>query len=1385
MYDEPLKRCLIKLVQNLRDNQINNRKKITLFLGAGCSLGSSPKDISTYGIIKDIVKRYSCEDDTLPEEWTELYKRFTNNVWKGQGNTDKINLLEGYFKDMEPSMGYHHVRFLIENNYINNIITTNFDPMLDEVLKGLSYHLQIGTNKQTIGDNPQFTLLKAHGDLNKGQLRFSPDELYKLPSEIETVIHTLTDGIVIIVGYRGQDTGIIQALNETENHCAYWITYDKPDSYNEYENAAVINWLKKRGSENNLLYGTEYGDFDTILGKIADMLSYKNEMKESRFYSLWEKSYINDFLSLNLRFRKILNKILEILEDIVKPYSWKPCSPYYAESHDEFVEAAIGLLTEKIIPAETLYCIANEVDSLLFAVSTEIWCLCQGYPVIHTTLIHQLYDKYNADSSNPNINKNFWDAVKWLSGLNMTTIPTYPLSYCEITISLDEERDFQMILKKVSLLEFSSLLLTLQRLLLFVKTSGKKTDIVGMNRKQTLEQYLYQILAHERKIDIRLNAMPESLYQEIYQGILKNYFSEKILVNRHILYFENSLIVQVDVEAEKETAVLSIMDELCAVSIKMIKRFMDETDSSSLLKRESFEIFQKFLNSESNGLFMVGESGIGKTCMLKKLVADMDSSRYIILPVASKQIEFKQSFIRDTFVEELGAENQLEFINIMLGQRQQKLLFIIDAINEMNVPLQQVISVYKEVLGFCDFLSQKDLKNIQLIITCRTDFYFQIQHCVSLEPSPSSFFSTVDNDGKAATIYRVPYFQSKDVEAIINSYSLNHTLSQNILLEKFGDIIYVPLYLDMICKMNSKRAIAESVPSEFTLYQMWFENLLNTAKNEFISIECINKLLSYIIFYNYFSDFQNALTTSRLFIGISDMNEYASQTYEWITAHNVLKKTFPSHNIVLFAHDKIEEFFLTQYMHDKYGWDFNKMMSEIKTEQQESLIVQNSIRILLQILQTENMDLFTSNAVSVINQNNRYIISVFIELLLESPSDLGVDLDIFLKDIEQFICKSVFENFINLIYYKINEKIENYQFFPIQSMEFMDRYMNTSNVGTSPLLMALNYYNYAKYIWTFPVERDDRAYPFAIQMCKRFRKLDKNLLPARLIDKNNRLLAVLLRNDGKLREAVELMEKVYQNLYKNVCFDEACLALLELGAMYREFTWFDKALKLYQDYNVNLLTDITLKYRLYMNTGIIYKNKAQNALFSKCVTNETYDNYDKAQKLFSEVYEYAKKVNHIPLQLEIIAELIECTVAGYYLNLTTIADAVKYAKEMDDILPKYPVPVRKIQRFRMWARVFTLQGKLIEAIEYLRKGFDIAVHYNIPFRAADCCNQISGILCENLNSNLITQDLINEGIQACQYSIDYYQQLQQSEHVYLNDARQKLKKLQNASENIF
>lgn len=278
MYDEVLKRCLVRLVQNLRENKNNDRKEVTLFLGAGCSLSSSTKDITTNGIIKDIVKKHSLPDEVIPDNWSELYQCFVDYAWNGQGKRDRIHLLETYFNDMKPSKGYQFVRFLVENNYINNVITTNFDLMLDEVFEGLSYRLQVGNIQHVIGEKPQFTLLKAHGDLQYGQLRFAPSELYRLPNEISTKIYSITKGIVIIAGYRAQDMGIIQALNESDEHCAYWITYNEPDYRSDYETGPIHQWMIKRASEYNLLYGKDYGDFDTILEKIVNLLKDKKKI---------------------------------------------------------------------------------------------------------------------------------------------------------------------------------------------------------------------------------------------------------------------------------------------------------------------------------------------------------------------------------------------------------------------------------------------------------------------------------------------------------------------------------------------------------------------------------------------------------------------------------------------------------------------------------------------------------------------------------------------------------------------------------------------------------------------------------------------------------------------------------------------------------------------------------------------------------------------------------------------------------------------------------------------------------------------------------------------------------------------------------------------------
>ena len=118
-----------------------------------------------------------------------------------------------------------------------------------------------------------------------------------------------------------------------------------------------------------------------------------------------------------------------------------------------------------------------------------------------------------------------------------------------------------MILKKVSLIEFSSIFMLMQRILLFTKTSGQGNDVIGINYKKSLETYLYQVISNNKKIDIQLGQMPLTLYQEIYDNFLRNYFSEQIIPDRRILYFDK-LYIQVDLDEASNEATLGIIDEL-------------------------------------------------------------------------------------------------------------------------------------------------------------------------------------------------------------------------------------------------------------------------------------------------------------------------------------------------------------------------------------------------------------------------------------------------------------------------------------------------------------------------------------------------------------------------------------------------------------------------------------------------------------------------------------------------------------------------------------------------------------------------------------------------------------------------------------------------------
>ena len=154
-----LEGVFLRLVYVLRETK--ELKNSTIILGAGCSLNSTDRDISTWGIMKQCLLEHGV--DNLDDiGWEELYRKFTNIVWNGKAIEERRQLLKKKLSGLTPTEGHMCLRSLIEHGYIYNIITTNFDMLLEQTFKGLSYRKRVGSNPYyTIGDNPKFNLIKV------------------------------------------------------------------------------------------------------------------------------------------------------------------------------------------------------------------------------------------------------------------------------------------------------------------------------------------------------------------------------------------------------------------------------------------------------------------------------------------------------------------------------------------------------------------------------------------------------------------------------------------------------------------------------------------------------------------------------------------------------------------------------------------------------------------------------------------------------------------------------------------------------------------------------------------------------------------------------------------------------------------------------------------------------------------------------------------------------------------------------------------------------------------------------------------------------------------------------------------------------------------------
>ena len=225
----------------------NNPGTYALLLGSGVSIEAG---IPTgWGILNDVIQQIAETqgDDPGPEpagwyrdEYGEEpgYDDILEQL--AQSQQERQSLLEDYFEptktDREeglktPSDAHHSIAWLVNKGYINVIVTTNFDRLLEQALqeRGVTPTV-ISTAAAAAGATPlaheDAVILKINGDYKETNIKNTSNELDEYDPAIRRLIDQVFDeyGLIVCGWSAKYDTALRNALLECESrrYTTFW-----------------------------------------------------------------------------------------------------------------------------------------------------------------------------------------------------------------------------------------------------------------------------------------------------------------------------------------------------------------------------------------------------------------------------------------------------------------------------------------------------------------------------------------------------------------------------------------------------------------------------------------------------------------------------------------------------------------------------------------------------------------------------------------------------------------------------------------------------------------------------------------------------------------------------------------------------------------------------------------------------------------------------------------------------------------------------------------------------------------------------------------------------------------------------------------------------------
>lgn len=1367
---------LLRLLYAFKD--LKEENNTTLIIGAGCSLNSSEKDISTVGIMKQCLNEH-CVKDVDKTNWYDLYSKFVNIVWEGKSQKERTRLLQKKLDGVKPSEGHKYLRKLIELGYINNIITTNFDMLIENVCEGLSYNKRVVNNEYIkIGEGePVFNLIKAHGDIKTGELKFAPAELTSLPQKLVDDIYRKTSGLTIFVGYRGQDVGLMNAINKTNAAASvYWIDIKEPSEAEPFETQQIYSLLEKRNSKNNILYGIEYGDFHKVMEKIFLLLVPSEKNSSNYFYQneigdAWQNTSILDMLSLYTRLLKLFHETLCFSERVYNNLTVSN-KEYIDEKYISYLNSYLYFFKNDKLPVDLINIPNNELDALILGISIEIIVrsICSNIDTNEYSLM--IREELRKESKIEVLSDDsFWIAVNNITSFDNAT---------KDAIQLHLNNNIVIKSINVPLKELNELIKVVQLLSLILLP----TDYNDGKIQQGLSEIIYgkqnSIENNNGKLHINLGQL-ENYNALLANPIIRNLPEVKKITsgNTHVKISSKWVNFTFEIKEDSNNykkANESIYTKCIDRSFITSKQFVELGSTTHVNAHVNLELdteLKNFIISDRQAMFITGSSGSGKTTALQNYIFSNKDSKEIRFVVVSPKNTLINSYGISLFlnmsIDKNDEEQILYTINEAFKFRKSKLILIFDGLNEINDSLNIQQNYYISLVELSEKLYKLNCNHIKLIITCRQWAYYQYKSNSKIQLNHLYFYSNNKSKINLAenqdASYKVKSFGNYDIEKLVKCYISKKHQNQLLKFLKKQSIIYEisPLLIAIISDYLTEDKDLQNIIQNQSIYDLFsaalFERIIKT--NEFLAKKIIYSYFELKLEYrNTNIDVTKFMLQNKLY---SESNSDLIKNFDIVLNEladvNILVKDHSRLERIRFKHDKIEECFFKKYI-EEYKFQGENLFRKIFSLCKKNQIYQSGFIQFLSDLVSVDINEFKNLVISLSHENMDILPKYVVEALSQSP-DLENDLDYLLNEKDFSNSKKL----INILILGFDESLLVFSLITYNFKNLIDCLLSLKNNRfiTDDIKAYLNYFESRLYYFTNDYTSALNSANIALDLIGKTNQI--------LSSKINMHRAVIFMEQGYSKNSIKILEIEYSKFKESKDYENKIRIGIELARALNHSGQIGGPLSIY-DTLLNNKSEIHNPYilaRIFEQKGnsinrLMFKELNYGFTNKKCFSEEVLtkinDWFFESIELYKSAMNLLLSENEVFCYGGVVPELINTYVAySYSIEQYGIEECKDLILDVDALFKKIITPY-KADFYLAKAYYFEYLGEIKKAISCINTAINSSNELKNKNKEAKCFvfySQFAYRRLLKLDNNDSPKYWIDLGMKYVSKSIDYYQ----------------------------